>query len=57
VGGRLFERFINTPLEEGRPVDILTMWLIIAGIGVVSVVGLLVYDRLLVKKAAQPLPR
>lgn len=56
VGGRLFERFINTPLKEGRPVDILTMWLIIAGIGVASVVGLLVYDRLLVKKAAQPLP-
>lgn len=56
VGGRLFERFINTPLKEGRPVDILTMWLIIAGIGVVSVVGLLVYDRLLVKKAAQPFP-
>jgi dipeptide/tripeptide permease len=57
VGGRLFERFINTPLKEGRPVDILTMWLIIAGIGVVSVVGLLVYDKLLVKKSPQPLPR
>ena len=33
-GGRLFERYINTPLKEGRPVDTVTMWLIIVAIGV-----------------------
>jgi MFS family permease len=49
VGGRLFERYINTPLKEGRPVDTVTMWLIIVGIGVLSIVGLGIYDRLVVK--------
>jgi len=49
VGGRLFERYIETPFKEGRPVDTVTMWLIIAGIGVASVVGLWVYDRVVVK--------
>jgi len=49
IGGRLFERYINTPLKEGLPVDTVTMWLIIVGIGVLSIVGLAVYDRLIVK--------
>ncbi len=49
LGGRLFERYINTPLKEGRPVDMLTMWLIIVGIGVASIVGLVIYDRLVIK--------
>jgi len=49
IGGRLFERYINTPLKEGRPVDTVTMWLIIVGIGVCSVVGLWIYDRVVIK--------
>ena len=49
VGGQLFERYINTPLKEGRPVDTLTMWLIIGGIGALSVVGLGIYDRVVAK--------
>lgn len=49
VGGRLFERYIDTPFKEGRPVDTVTMWLIIAAIGVASVVGLWIYDRVVVK--------
>jgi dipeptide/tripeptide permease len=49
IGGRLFERYIQTPLQEGRPVDTVTMWLIIVGIGVCSVVGLAIYDRVAVK--------
>jgi POT family proton-dependent oligopeptide transporter len=49
IGGRLFERYINTPLQEGRPVDTVTMWLIIVGIGVGSIVGLAIYDRVVVK--------
>jgi proton-dependent oligopeptide transporter, POT family len=50
VGGKLFESYINTPAKQGLPVDTLPMWLIIAGIGAVSIAGLLVYDRLLVKE-------
>jgi POT family proton-dependent oligopeptide transporter len=49
IGGRLFERYISTPLKEGLPVDTVTMWLIIVGIGVLSIVGLGIYDRLVVK--------
>ena len=49
VGGRLFERYISTPLKEGRPVDTVTMWLIIVGIGVLSVIALAIYDRVVVK--------
>jgi len=49
VGGRLFETYINTPLKEGRAVDTVPMWLIIVGIGIVSIAGLYVYDRMLVK--------
>jgi dipeptide/tripeptide permease len=50
IGGRLFERYINTPVAEGRPVDTVTMWLIIVAIGVASIVGLWIYDRVVVKE-------
>jgi POT family proton-dependent oligopeptide transporter len=50
LGGNLFETYINTPVKEGRPPDMLTMWLIIVAIGVASIVGLFVYDRLIVRK-------
>jgi proton-dependent oligopeptide transporter, POT family len=53
IGGRLFETYINTPLKEGRPVDTVPMWLIIAGIGVASIAGLAVYDRLARPKAGE----
>jgi dipeptide/tripeptide permease len=49
IGGRLFERYISTPVKEGLPVDTVTMWLIIVGIGALSIVGLGIYDRLVVK--------
>jgi len=49
VGGRLFERYINTPVKEGRPAELLPMWLIIVGIGVASIIGIFVYDRLVLK--------
>ncbi len=47
----MFERYINTPLKEGRPVDTVTMWLIIVAIGVGSIIGLAIYDRMVVKGA------
>ncbi|MCK7473228.1 MAG: hypothetical protein MZV49_06255 [Rhodopseudomonas palustris] len=40
IGGRLFSRYIDGPVKAGRPADTVTMWLIIVGIGVLSVVGL-----------------
>ncbi|HMA54548.1 MAG TPA: MFS transporter, partial [Acidobacteriota bacterium] len=52
-GGRLFERYISTPLKEGRPVDTVTMWLIIVAIGVGSIVGLAIYDRVVIRGRKQ----
>jgi MFS family permease len=49
IGGRLFETYINTPLKEGRAVNTVPMWLIVVGIGIISIVGLLVYDKVLAK--------
>jgi proton-dependent oligopeptide transporter, POT family len=49
LGGRLFERFISEPTKMGEPVNPVAMWLIIAAIGVLSMLGLAVYDRVLVK--------
>jgi POT family proton-dependent oligopeptide transporter len=49
LGGRLFERYISEPARAGEAVNTQAMWLIIAGIGVVSMVGLSIYDRVLVK--------
>jgi dipeptide/tripeptide permease len=51
LGGALFERYISTPMKEGRPTNSMAMWLIIAGIGLVSMTGLAVYDRLLTRKS------
>jgi dipeptide/tripeptide permease len=53
LGGRLFESFISNPVKAGEPIRPVAMWLIIAGIGVVSMLGLSVYDRVLVKSRRQ----
>jgi POT family proton-dependent oligopeptide transporter len=52
IGGRLFETYINTPLKEGRVVNTVPMWLIVVGIGIVSIFGLYAYDKLMVKPKA-----
>jgi len=56
IGGRLFETYINTPLKEGRAVNVVPMWLIIVGIGVASIAGLAVYDRLIRPRPADAKP-
>ncbi len=50
LGGALFERYISNPLKAGLPVNPINIWIIITGIGVVSIVGLAIYDRLLIKR-------
>jgi dipeptide/tripeptide permease len=44
LGGKLFERYISNPVKAGLPPGLTTMWLIIVGIGVASIVGLYIYD-------------
>jgi len=53
LGGVLFEKFIGTPMKEGRPTNSLAMWAIIAAIGLVSIMGLAIYDRMLVRGKAR----
>ena len=47
MGGRLFETFISNPVAKGRPANPSAIWLIVAGMGVLSIAGLALYDRFL----------
>jgi dipeptide/tripeptide permease len=50
MGGRLFETFISDPVKKGLPADPTSMWLIVAGMGVLSMIGLALYDKFLLHK-------
>jgi dipeptide/tripeptide permease len=47
IGGSMFEKYIATPQKNGLPVNTIPMWLIITGIGLASMIGLAIYDRLM----------
>jgi len=51
IGGRLFEIYVKQPSQNGGTANPAPMWLIIGGIGLVSLVGLLFYDSWLRKAA------
>jgi dipeptide/tripeptide permease len=50
MGGRLFETFISNPVKNGLPAKPAVMWLIVAIMGVLSMLGLALYDRFLLHK-------
>lgn len=49
LGGRLFEKFISEPQKAGQAVNPVAMWLIIAAMGILSMIGLAIYDRAVIK--------
>lgn len=49
IGGSLFEHYIAAPQKAGLPVNTIPIWLIITGVGVASIVGLALYDKLMGK--------
>jgi POT family proton-dependent oligopeptide transporter len=49
IGGSMFEKYIATPQKNGLPVNTVPMWLIITGIGLASMIGLAIYDRIMGK--------
>jgi dipeptide/tripeptide permease len=49
IGGAMFVKYISGPAAAGQTPDYIRMWVIIAGIGIVSLVGLAVYDSWLRK--------
>jgi POT family proton-dependent oligopeptide transporter len=50
MGGRLFEIFISDPIKNGLPAKPVVMWLIVAVMGVLSMIGLALYDKFLLHK-------
>ncbi|MBN2357364.1 MFS transporter [candidate division KSB1 bacterium] len=50
IGGILFTEFVQKPAALNQPVHTTTMWLLVASMGVVSFIGLYLYDRFLLKK-------
>jgi hypothetical protein len=55
LGGRLFEKYISEPQKAGQLVNPVAMWLIVAGMGILSMIGLSIYDRLVIK-SRKPAP-
>jgi len=49
IGGAMFEKHISGPAKAGRTPDYIRMWVIIAGIGIISLLGLAFYDAWLKK--------
>ncbi len=49
IGGSMFEKYIATPQKNGLAVNTVPMWLIITGVGLASMIGLAIYDRLMGK--------
>ncbi len=50
IGGALFEYFISTPHKNGEPTNPIAMWLIVGCMGIISMIGLVIYDKFLVKE-------
>jgi len=50
LGGRLFETFISDPVKKGLPANPSAIWLIVAGMGLISMIGLALYDKFLIHK-------
>ncbi len=53
IGGNMFQKYIASPAQAGRPTEPVRMWLMIAAIGVVSMIGLAVYNAWL-KRSRRP---
>ncbi len=49
IGGMLFKHFIEIPEKTGGKIDAITMWIIVAFMGVISAGGLLIYNKLVMK--------
>ena len=50
IGGLLFEKFILQPSQAGQPLQAPLMWTIVALMGVASIIGVLLYDKILLRK-------
>ena len=53
IGGALFQRHIASPVKDGRPTTAVTMWVIVTAIGVASMIGLMIYNRIMTRRIAE----
>jgi len=53
LGGALFQRYIATPVKAGLPTDAVRMWAIITLIGVASMIGLTIYNKVIRRRIAE----
>ena len=53
VGGALFQRYIASPVKAGLPTDAVRMWVIITMIGVASMIGLMIYSKVMTRRVAE----
>ena len=44
VGGTLFQKLIQDPAQAGEPAKIAALWLIVGGVGILSFIGLGIYN-------------
>ncbi len=49
IGGMFFQHFILDPHNAGKPIQAPIMWTIVAFMGVLSIAGVILYDKLLLK--------
>lgn len=49
IGGLMYEYFVDTPLKNGEAIDPITMWLLVAAMGVISMAGLAIYNKFMLK--------
>lgn len=49
IGGLMYEYFVDTPLKNGEAINPMAMWLLVAAMGILSMIGLAVYNKLVLK--------
>lgn len=49
IGGILFENFVEKPVKAGGSMQASAMWLIVSGMGLVSILGLYLYDKYMIR--------
>ena len=54
LGGALYQKHIASPLQAGQAPNYIIIWVIIAFLGICSMAGLAIYDRLVIKTIKHP---
>jgi len=53
IGGAMYEYFVSSRVEKGLPIDAVSMWLIVSAMGVISLLGLAIYNKYMGKAISE----